>query len=222
MIDPDKIPVHVLKDNDEPKFAVIEWKDWVSVLEALKQAQHGHQAGEVARSRGQRFEEALPKRVTDRLAAGASPIKVLREWRRLTQSQLAEMVGSSSAYLSQIERGERSAGFTLVTQIAIALEVDMRTILNSKPLAQAPVYNPDRETVFFIASIDSLPRSFSISQEALEDMEEADHLTGKELLRAFTKHKPEILRTAARLVSTGRKEDYNTGAILITTMDMQV
>ena len=60
-----------------------------------------------ARAEGGEF---FPAEVVDRLLAGENPIRVYRNYRRMTQKQLAEAAGINPVYLSQIETGKRARG----------------------------------------------------------------------------------------------------------------
>ena len=68
--------------------------------------------------------EFLPAAMVKRILAGEPPLKIWREHRGFTQAQLAADVGSSAAYLSQLESGKRRAGRNLVTRLAAALACD--------------------------------------------------------------------------------------------------
>ncbi len=61
--------------------------------------------------------------VAARLADGASPVKVWREFRGLKAKDLAATVGISAAYLSQIETGERMGSMKVIVSLAQALDV---------------------------------------------------------------------------------------------------
>lgn len=52
-------------------------------------------------------EEAVPHEVVQRLVAGESPLRVWREYRRLSQAVLARAAGITPAYLSQMENNSR-------------------------------------------------------------------------------------------------------------------
>src|SRR6266481_3263102 len=52
-------------------------------------------------------EIVLPKSVVDRLASGENPIRILRQWRKRTQAELAASVGITQGYLSDLEAGKR-------------------------------------------------------------------------------------------------------------------
>ena len=72
-----------------------------------------------------RNEDSFPLEVVDRQIAGGSPLKVFREYRGLTQSTLAKNVGTSAAYLSQIETGRRAGSVKLLRRLADALGVEL-------------------------------------------------------------------------------------------------
>ena len=70
-------------------------------------------------------ETVLAKDVADRLAAGDNPIRVLREWRNMTQGQLVVAVGITQPYLSDLESGRRRGPADLLKKIARALGVPL-------------------------------------------------------------------------------------------------
>jgi DNA-binding XRE family transcriptional regulator len=67
----------------------------------------------------------LPKEIVDRLANGENPIRVLRQFRGLTQAELAtaESVQITQNYLSDLENGKRKGPFELHRKIAAFLKV---------------------------------------------------------------------------------------------------
>ncbi len=71
---------------------------------------------------------AYPAIVVQRLQAGENAIKVWREYRHLTQAALAEAVGSTKAYISQIETGHRRPSRRLLAAIAETLGVPLRLL----------------------------------------------------------------------------------------------
>ena len=50
-------------------------------------------------------EIVLPAEVAEAIARGENPIKVIREWRGLTQAQLARRNRLTQGYISQLEAG---------------------------------------------------------------------------------------------------------------------
>lgn len=71
---------------------------------------------------------ALPEAVWDRLEARESPVRVLRDFRAMTQKELAEAAGISQSYLSEIERGTREGTLSTIKAIAKALAVPLSVL----------------------------------------------------------------------------------------------
>jgi DNA-binding XRE family transcriptional regulator len=94
----------------------------------------------------------LPKEVADRLANGENPIRVLRQFRRLKQAELAtaEGVGITQNYLSDLENGKRKGPFELHRKIAAFLKVPfdlLAPIAVSAQEADAPRLANTKRTV---------------------------------------------------------------------------
>jgi ribosome-binding protein aMBF1 (putative translation factor) len=83
-------------------------------LAAVKDFQKALTAGE---------EELLPDAMVARLVDGDNPIRVWREHRGLSVTELAAKAGLSQPYLSQIENGTRRASAALIGALASALGV---------------------------------------------------------------------------------------------------
>lgn len=69
----------------------------------------------------------LPLEVVDRLADGENAVRVLREYRKITQQKLAtsEGVGITQHYLSDLETGKRKGPLELHRKLAQALGVPL-------------------------------------------------------------------------------------------------
>jgi DNA-binding XRE family transcriptional regulator len=73
--------------------------------------------------------EMIPAAVVDRLIAGENPIRVWREYREMSQGDLAGEVGVSKPYMSQLEHGERKASHSVLKKLAAALRVDVDDLI---------------------------------------------------------------------------------------------
>lgn len=69
--------------------------------------------------------ESLPLDMIKRLSAGAHPVRVWRAHRGLSLSALAERVGVSQPFLSNVENGKKNASFEVMAAIAAALGVTL-------------------------------------------------------------------------------------------------
>jgi DNA-binding XRE family transcriptional regulator len=86
-------------------------------------------------------EIVLPKTVVDRMASGENAIRVLREWRDMTQAELVMSVGITQGYLSELEAGKRKGPVALHQKIARALGVPIQLLL--------PIAVPEEEEADF-------------------------------------------------------------------------
>jgi ribosome-binding protein aMBF1 (putative translation factor) len=67
----------------------------------------------------------LPKEFVDRLAKGENAVRVLREWRGVTQMYLSLKTNLSQGYISDIENGRRTGTLAALRRIADALKVPL-------------------------------------------------------------------------------------------------
>jgi hypothetical protein len=72
----------------------------------------------------------LPKQVADRLAAGENRIRVLRDWRDVTQLHLSSRTGISQGHISDIENGRRIGTPATLRAIATALKVPIDLLIS--------------------------------------------------------------------------------------------
>ena len=73
-------------------------------------------------------EERVPIEVARRLVTGESPIKVWREYRKMTLDQLAAAAELSKGYLSDLENSKRKGPVDTLRAIAQALKVSLDDI----------------------------------------------------------------------------------------------
>jgi hypothetical protein len=71
----------------------------------------------------------LPKDVVDRLANGENPVRVLREWRDVTQMYLSFKTNLSQGHISDIENGRRTGTAAALRLIANVLNVPLDLIV---------------------------------------------------------------------------------------------
>lgn len=69
--------------------------------------------------------ELVPSEIANRIIDGENKVRVWRDHRRMTARALAEAAGISSAYLSQIESGDRDGSFETIKKIAAALGISV-------------------------------------------------------------------------------------------------
>jgi len=108
--------------------AILPRKDYeVLVAKAAEAEEDKGTARLVARARAEIAAGAplLPKQVVDRLAAGESPVRVLREWRDVPQMYLSFKTGLSQGYISDLETGRRNGTAAALRLVADMLKVPL-------------------------------------------------------------------------------------------------
>ena len=81
-----------------------------------------HEALREAQASG---EELFPSSLAERLWSGANPVRVWREYRRLSVTDLAQRTKVSNSQLSAIERGNTTGSIQTLCSIADVLEVTL-------------------------------------------------------------------------------------------------
>jgi DNA-binding XRE family transcriptional regulator len=123
--------VQFIKTTDGEELAVLPKREY----ERLTALAAGEDAGTARLVRNARAalatgtEVVLPKLIVDRIASGENPIRVLREWRDMTQAELVVSVGITQGYLSDIEAGKRKGPVALHQKLARALDVPIDLLL---------------------------------------------------------------------------------------------
>lgn len=67
--------------------------------------------------------EAIPAEFVNRIIAGESPVRALRDWRGLTGAALAEAAGLHRVQVHDIESGKRGGSIATMKKLADALGV---------------------------------------------------------------------------------------------------
>ena len=72
---------------------------------------------------------SLPIEVANRLLVEESAVKVFRNYRGLTQKQLAQKVGIHPVYVSQFETGKHTGSSKTLARIAEVLNIDIGELI---------------------------------------------------------------------------------------------
>ncbi len=123
--------VQVIEKDGQPEWAILPYDAFLRLVEdaELLRDIRDYDAAKAGLKRGE--DELIPSAVVYAILDGANPIKVWREYRGLTQRQLAQAAGISTPYLSQIEAGKRTGTTEVLTAIAQALRVMLDDVVPS-------------------------------------------------------------------------------------------
>ena len=124
--------VQVIKQGDKPEWAVVPYDTYLQLVEKAEMLQdiQDYDSAKAALERGD--DEMIPSDVVNAILDGANPIKVWREYRGRSQQELAEQVGISVPYLSQLETNRRKGSLEVLSALATALNVSLDTMVPSQ------------------------------------------------------------------------------------------
>ena len=116
----------ILEHEGRPAYVVVRYEVWQDLLERAEDAEA---VRAYDRAKAEADQEAMPIAVADALLAGRNPIRVWRDYRRLTQEQLAQAAGVQRAYVAQLESGRRRGSTKVLARLAPALGVEVQDLI---------------------------------------------------------------------------------------------
>ncbi|KAB2874283.1 MAG: helix-turn-helix transcriptional regulator [Pseudorhodoplanes sp.] len=108
--------------------AILPRKDYERLVARTAEADEGAGTARLVAKARNDVAAGLPllsKDVVDRLARGENPVRVLREWRDVTQLYLAHKTNISQSHISDIESGRRTGTPSTLRRLADALNVPL-------------------------------------------------------------------------------------------------
>lgn len=116
------------KKTDKGEVAILPRKEYEALV--AKAAEADEDAGTarlVARARKEIAAggAVIPLDVVNRIADGENPVRVIREWRDITQLHLAHKTNIGQGYISDLENGRRKGTVAALKEIARVLEVPL-------------------------------------------------------------------------------------------------
>lgn len=111
----------IISKDGIPEYVVISYKDYENILALLEDIEDIEDLKANENDESERF----PLDVVHRIASGENAIKVFREYRKISQTAFAKMVGISKQYISKIENGERKGTAKILKLIAQSLGIDL-------------------------------------------------------------------------------------------------
>ncbi|MCD4749973.1 MAG: helix-turn-helix domain-containing protein [Thermoanaerobaculales bacterium] len=122
----------IIEKNGRPEWAVIPYVEYQRILARLEDMQDVEDADQALAEMRRGEDEAIPFEMVERLLDRTEhPMKIWREYRGLTQAGLAEKVGITKSYVSQIEAGKKPGSIAVLRRVATALDVDLEDVNSS-------------------------------------------------------------------------------------------
>ncbi|MBK7455717.1 MAG: helix-turn-helix transcriptional regulator [Anaerolineales bacterium] len=126
-----KEDIQIIERDGKPEWAVLPYEEYLQLIDQSELLEDIRDFDTINAAIDRREEELIPSEVVYAILDGENPIKVWREYRELTQQQLAETAGISKPYLSQIETGKRIGTAEILSAIAKALDVSLDEVVTT-------------------------------------------------------------------------------------------
>ena len=121
--------VQIIEKNGKPEWAVIPFKEYQKLQEALEDAEDIRDIESSIKAMQDGREVTIPGEVTFAILDGTSPIRAWREHKNIKMNELSKKVGISPAYLSQIENNKRNPTIDTLKVIARKLNIDIDMLI---------------------------------------------------------------------------------------------
>jgi DNA-binding XRE family transcriptional regulator len=116
------------KKTGKGEVAILPRKEYEALVAKVAEADEDEGTARlVARARREIAEGAavIPFDVVNRIAEGEHPVRVIREWRDMTQLRLAQKADIGQGYISDLENGRRKGTVAALKEIARVLDVPL-------------------------------------------------------------------------------------------------
>lgn len=111
-------------------FVVLPVDEYRQLLEDAEDAADAETARRIQAGIANGSEELVPAELVDRIIDGENPTRVWREYRGMSQEDLAKAAEVSRPAISQIETGKTEPTLATAARIARALTVDIDDLVN--------------------------------------------------------------------------------------------
>jgi len=119
----------IIEKDGRPEWAVIPYVEYQKLLVRLEDMQDIEDADQALAEIIRGEDETIPLKMVERLMDRTEhPMKTWREYRGLTQAALAEKVGITKSYVSQIEAGKKPGSIAVLRRVATVLAVDLEDV----------------------------------------------------------------------------------------------
>lgn len=127
-----KEEIQIIERDGKPEWAVLPYEHYLQLAEQAELLEDIRDFDRISAAIERGEEELIPAEVVYAILDGVNPVKVWREYRGLTQQQLADAAGISKPYLSQIETGRRKGTTEILSAIAKTLDISLDEIIEKK------------------------------------------------------------------------------------------
>ena len=121
--------IQIIERYGQPEWAIVPYDEYLQLIEQAEMLEdlRDYDTIKAALERGD--EQLIPAEVVYDILDGGNPIRVWRDFRGMTQGELAVKAGISVPYLSQLETGKRKGSTNVLSRLARALQVDLEDVV---------------------------------------------------------------------------------------------
>ena len=124
--------IQLIERDGKPEWAILPYEEYLQLIEQAEMLEdiRDYDVAKAELVKGE--DELIPAEIVYAILDGENPIKVWREYRGLTQQQLADKAKISKPYLSQIETGKRTGTTEILSAIAKVLNVSLEEVISKE------------------------------------------------------------------------------------------
>jgi transcriptional regulator with XRE-family HTH domain len=146
--------VQIINKGNSPEWAVLPYEIYLQLIEKVEMLEDIQDYDNIKASLENGEMETIPSEVVYSILDGDNPIKVWREYRGLSQQQLAKAAGISVPYVSQLETNKRKGSLDVLSIIAKILNLTIENIINEND-----VYSEDNQPQYGITQSGNLAKA---------------------------------------------------------------
>jgi len=123
----------IIEKNGKPEYAVVPIDEYQQLLEVEEDLDELIAFDSAVREMEAGYDELVPQGIAKRLVSGDErPLKIWREYRGLTQADLAAQAGLSQAQIAQMESGKREGKVLVLRKLADVLKIDLDDLVPAR------------------------------------------------------------------------------------------
>jgi len=123
----------IIEKNGKPEYAVVPIDEYQQLLEVEEDLDELIAFDSAVREMEAGYDEFVPQGIAKRLVSGNErPLKIWREYRGLTQTDLAAQAGLSQAQIAQMESGKREGKVLVLRKLADVLKIDLDDLVPAR------------------------------------------------------------------------------------------
>lgn len=122
--------IEIIEKDGNEEYAVVPMEEWRRICALAEDAEDIRAADNAVRDLAAGYDETIPMEVARKLLETVHPLSVWRQYRGLTQLELADAAGIGKSYISQIESGAKTGSVKCLRRLAEALRVDIDDLIS--------------------------------------------------------------------------------------------